>query len=305
MEVTLRQLRAFTALARTGSFTRAAESLHVTQSALSGLIKELEATVGVRLVDRNTRRIQLSGIGREFHPVVTKILQDLDSALEGIDSLKRLNSGIVRIAAPQLMASTLMPPLIAQFRQAYPDVRVHLVDCAVENVITRILRGEVDIGVGPQRDELADLQAEPLFDLPFMIVFPPGHPLESMARITWADVMRYPIIALQGQFTDRLMLDLHGAISTPVIRPTHEVAFMSTALSMVSANLGVTACLPYARSLVDLYGMRMRPLCDPEVRRRFFVYTRRHASLSPAAEAFAQQLPQFVAQLEERLDATR
>ncbi|WP_269500011.1 LysR family transcriptional regulator [Castellaniella sp. S9] len=298
MDVTLRQLRAFAALARTGSFTRAAESMHVTQSALSGLIKELEAGLGVRLVDRNTRRIQLSEIGREFHPVVTKILQDLDSALEGIDSLKRLHSGIVRIAAPQLMASTLMPALIARFRETYPDVRVHLVDCAVENVITRILRGEVDIGVGPQRDELADLGAEPLFDLPFMIVFPPGHPLESIERITWADAMRHPIIALQGQFTDRLMLDLHGAISTPSIRPSHEVAFMSTALSMVSAGLGITPCLPYARPLVDLYGMRMRPLHDPEVRRRFFVYTRRHASLSPAAEVFAQFLPAFTGEIE-------
>lgn len=305
MDVTLRQLRAFAAVARTGSFTRAAETLHVTQSALSGLIKELETGLGVRLVDRNTRRIQLSEIGREFHPVVTKILQDLDSALEGIDSLKRLKSGIVRIAAPQLMASTLMPPLIARFRQSYPDVRVHLVDCAVENVIARILRGEVDIGVGPQRDELADLGAEPLFDLPFMIVFPPGHPLESMRRITWADAMRHPIIALQGQFTDRLILDLHGAISTPVIRPSHEVAFMSTALSMVSAGLGITPCLPYARSLVDLYGMRMRPLCDPEVRRRFFVYTRRHASLSPAAEAFAQLLPEFISELEWGLEDAR
>src|SRR5690606_7249627 len=141
--------------------------------------------------------------------------------------------------------------------------------------------------------------------LPFMIVFPPGHPLESMRRITWADAMRHPIIALQGQFTDRLILDLHGAISTPVIRPSHEVAFMSTALSMVSAGLGITPCLPYARSLVDLYGMRMRPLCDPEVRRRFFVYTRRHASLSPAAEAFAQLLPEFISELEWRLEDAR
>ena len=85
MDVTLRQLRAFAAVARTGSFTRAAESLHITQSALSGLIKELESQVGVRLVDRNTRRIRLSEAGEEFRAVTTRLLRDLDNALEDID----------------------------------------------------------------------------------------------------------------------------------------------------------------------------------------------------------------------------
>ena len=93
MEVTLRQLRAFTALARTGGFTRAAESLHITQSALSGLIKELESQLGVRLVDRNTRRIQLSEVGREFHSVATRILRDLDGALGLLRSQSARNGG--------------------------------------------------------------------------------------------------------------------------------------------------------------------------------------------------------------------
>lgn len=294
MDVTLRQLRAFAAIARTGSFTRAAETLHVTQSALSGLIKELESGLGVRLVDRSTRRIHLSEVGREFHPVVTKILQDLDSALEGIDNLKRLRRGIVRIAAPQLMACTVLPEVIAAFSAEYPDVQVRLMDCAVESVMSRIVRGEVDIGIGPERDELADLSATPLFEMPFMLVFPVGHALEQHQRIAWSDVASYPFIALQGQFTERLILDLDGALRPQAIRPSNEVAFMSTALSMVSANLGVTACLPYARSLVGLYGLRMRRLHDPEVSRRFFIYSRRNVSLSPAAEVFAGFLDDFV-----------
>ncbi|WP_323029422.1 LysR family transcriptional regulator [Castellaniella defragrans] len=292
MEVTLRQLRAFTALARTGGFTRAAESLHITQSALSGLIKELETQLGVRLVDRNTRRIQLSEVGREFHSVATRILRDLDGALENIDNLKRLRRGIVRIAAPQLMASTLIPEVIASFRREHPDIQVHLLDCAVENAIAQAVRGEVDVSIGPHREGLTDMAADPLFDLPFMAVFPPGHPLESLERIRWADLVRYPLIALQGQFTNRLALDLYRQAESeiPTIHPSHEVAFMSTALSMVSAGLGVTAGLPYARTLVDLYGLRMRPLQDPVIRRQFFVYNRLHASPPPATQAFVRHL---------------
>ena len=82
MNVTLRQLRAFLAVTRTGSFTLAAESLYITQSALSGLIKELEQVLGVRLFDRSTRRIQLSEVGRGIYPLIEKSLADLDGALD-------------------------------------------------------------------------------------------------------------------------------------------------------------------------------------------------------------------------------
>ncbi len=295
MEVTLRQLRAFTALARTGGFTRAAESLHITQSALSGLIKELESQLGVRLVDRSTRRIQLSEIGREFHSVATRILRDLDGALENIDNLKRLHRGIVRMAAPQLMASTLIPEVIASFKADHPDIQIHLQDCAVDNAIAQVIRGEVDFSIGPHRQGLAELSTDPLFDLPFMAVFPKGHPLEKKDKVTWKDLVQYPLIALQGQFTDRLAVDLYQAKSIPPITPSQEVAFMSTALSMVSANLGVTAGLPYAHKLVDLYGLVMRPLLEPVVNRQFLIYRRQHASMSPAAEVFIQQLYKYVA----------
>lgn len=296
MDITLRQLRAFAALARTGNFTRAAESLHITQSALSGLIKELENQLGVRLVDRSTRRTQLSGIGREFHTVATQVLRDLDNAVDNINNLKRLRRGIVRIAAPQLMSSTLMPEVIAGFRQSYPDIGIRLMDCAVENAISQVLRGEADISIGPQREGLTELSADPLFDLPFIAVFPPDHPLDAKKRIRWSDLVRHPLIALQGQFTERLALDLNHQASLFAIRPAHEVAFMSTALSMVSAGLGVTACLPYAQSLVALYGLRARPLYEPQVRRKFFIYSRQHASLPPAAEAFVQYLHEHVGQ---------
>ncbi|MFT0533673.1 LysR family transcriptional regulator [Castellaniella hirudinis] len=294
MDVTLRQLRAFAALARTGGFTRAAESLHITQSALSGLIKELETQLGVRLVDRSTRRIQLSEVGREFHSVVTRVLRDLDGALENIDNLKRLRRGIVRIAAPQLMASTLIPEVIAGFRKIHPDIQIHLMDCAVENAIAQAVRGEVDISIGPHREGLTDVAADPLFEVPFMAVFPPGHPLDNLKTIGWADLMRHPMIALQGQFTDQLAMDLQKQSSLTPARPSHEVTFMSTALSMVNAGLGVTAGLPYAQHLVDLYGLRARLLHAPVIRRQFFIYSRLHASLSPAAEAFVQYLHKHV-----------
>lgn len=296
MKITLRQLHAFIAVAATGSFTLAAERLFITQSALSGLIKELEGSLGLRLIDRSTRRIQLSGTGRDLYPLIEKILHDLDGVLDEVANLKALKKGTVRVAAPQLMACTLLPDVIAAYSHAHPEIRIRLVDCAVESVVSRVFSGEVDIGLGPERDSNSDIDAVTLFELPFVAVFPPEHPLAAHKTVTWADLEAYPLIALQGQFTERLSVDLHQSVRDKSLNPTTTVAFMSTALSMVSTGLGVTVCIPYAASLVRLYKLEMRPLIDPVVTRRFYTFTRNGRSLTPASQSFRDFLRRYIAE---------
>ena len=294
MNPTLRQMRAFIALARTGSFTLAAEYMHVTQAALSGLIKELEATLAIRVVDRSTRRIALTDVGRELYPLFSKMIDDLDGALLDIANHTQLKKGVVRIAAPQLMACTLLPEVIAAYCAAYPDISVRLVDCAVEHVTPRVVSGEVDFGIGPERDGASQIDATVLFEMPFVMVYPRGHALEQRERLTWSDLSDYPFISLQGQFTERLLSDMHSALREVPLNPSNEVTFMTTALAMVSAGLGVTVCLPYAEPLVRLHQLNMRQLYEPELTRRFFVYRRENRSLSPAAESFVAFLFKFV-----------
>ncbi|TFW27592.1 LysR family transcriptional regulator [Massilia horti] len=292
MNPTLRQMRAFVALAKTGNFTLAAQSMHVTQSALSGLIKELEQTLGARVVDRNTRRIALTEIGTELYPLFGQMLDDLDGALANIAQQTRLKTGIVRIAAPQLMACTMAPGAIAAYKAEHPAIQVRLADCEVESVITRVLSGEVDLGIGPERDPAPQLQARELFDMPFALVCPQDHPLATRARVTWQDLTQHPFISLKGQFTERLHADMRDL----ALQPANEVTFMTTALAMVSSGLGVTVCLPYAEPLVNLYRLSMRPLEEPVLTRRFYVYTRAGRSLSPAAESFIDFLLRFVSE---------
>jgi len=298
MNPTLRQMRAFVALAKTGNFTLAAQAMHVTQSALSGLIKELEQTLGAKVVDRSTRKILLTDIGRELYPLFSQMIDDLDGALANVADHTRLKKGIVRVAAPQLLSCTLLPEAIAAYRALHPDIEVRLGDTAVESVIARVLSGEADFGVGPEREPAPPLDARPLFEMPFALVFPKGHILERSARLTWKDVARYPLISLQGQFTERLLDDVHSALHASLrevpVKPANEVTFMTTALAMAAAGLGVTVCLPYAAPLATLYGLVMRPLEEPVLTRRFFIYTRPGRSLSPAAESFIGFLDDFV-----------
>ncbi len=294
MNVTLRQLRAFVAVGRTGSFTLAAESLFVTQSALSGLIKELEQALGLRVVDRSTRRTRLSDVGRDLYPLVEKILNDLDRVMDEVAERQALKTGVVRVAAPQLMASTLLPEIVAAYAAERPAIRIKVVDCAVESVMSRVFSGEVDFGIGPEREPNSDIVATTLFKGPFMVVYPKGHPLSELHDIHWRDVVRYPLTTLQGQFTERLALDLRAAVRDLNFSPTHEVAFMSTALAMVNAGLGITVCVSYAASLVKLYQLEMSALHEPEVFRNFYVFTRQGRSLSPAAADFQRFLFSYV-----------
>ncbi|WP_409266375.1 LysR family transcriptional regulator [Massilia sp. BHUDP2] len=297
MNPTLRQMRAFVALAKTGNFTLAAQAMHVTQSALSGLIKELEQTLGAKVVDRSTRRALLTDIGKELYPLFSQMIDDLDGALANVADHTRLKKGIVRIAAPQLLSCTLMPEAIAAYRAKYPDIEVRLGDTGVESVVNRVLSGEADIGIGPEREPAPPLDARLLFEMPFALVFPKGHQLEKQARVTWKDVARYPLISLQGQFTERLLDDMHASMHAPSVKPANEVTFMTTALAMAAAGLGVTVCMPYAAPLATLYGLVMRQLEEPVLTRRFFLYTRPGRSLSPAAESFIDFLDGFVGSL--------
>lgn len=286
MNASLRQLRAFLAVARTGSFTLAAESLYITQSALSGLIKELEQSLGTRLVDRSTRRVHLTAIGEQLQPRLAAVLHDLDEVLQQVVEQRRQQTGIVRVAASQLLASTLLPELMAAYQAQYPMSSVKLVDTPVEGVMARVFAGEVELGIGPEREPNSDITSTRLFDGPFMAVFPPGHALAAIEPLRWSDLDPCPVITLQGQFTELLSQDLRRAAPEVSLAPAAEVTYMATALSMVRAGLGVGLCIPYAASLVEAYGLQMRPLGDPEVRRSFEVFTRRGRSLSPAAKNF-------------------
>lgn len=291
MKIRLRQLRAFVELAKTQSFTEAAQNLFITQSALSSLIKQMELNLGLQLFDRSTRNVKLSDVGQDLYPYIDQILIDLGNVLEEAANLKALKKGMVRIAAPQLLACTILPQCIAEFQQRYPEIQVQLIDCGVEQVETKVLSNEVDLGISPERDHHPDIGPTLLFESAFCVVTPKEHPFNQRTHITWQCLQDQPLILLQGQFTKRLSGDLDSTEFGPEfnLRPTSQVNFMSTALSMVNSGLGFTICLPYAHSLVDVYGLKMQELY-PAVYRRFYTYERQGRALAPAAEQFKLHL---------------
>ena len=143
--VTLRQLRAFVAVAEEGSIARAAQRLHLTGSALSMLIASLEGELGTRLFERTTRRLQLTDAGRELLPAIGEVFHHLDSALSDLRESTQRRDTQLRIAASPLLAATLLPGVMAGFRERYPAVRLKLLDKAVGAVPQAVRGGDADI----------------------------------------------------------------------------------------------------------------------------------------------------------------
>ncbi|MBL8385028.1 MAG: LysR family transcriptional regulator, partial [Burkholderiales bacterium] len=197
------------------------------------------------------------------------------------------------LAVPQLLACTMLPEAMAAFASRVPEIDVRLQDCLVDQVVSRVLSGEVDFGVGPERDYSDELVAQPLFDLAFGVAFLPDHPLERPRTLRWKDLVGHPVISMQGEFTQRLHADLPPRLRNTQAGIAREVNFMTTAFAMVRAGLGVTLCLPYAQPLIELHGLRWRLLRAPVVKRKFFILHRKDRALSQAAQAFAAHLKEL------------
>lgn len=300
MNISIRQLSAFISVADNGSFTRASEQMHLTQSAVSGLIKELESSLGIVLFDRTTRQLSLSVVGHHLLPQARRILNEMQLFENEASSLTSLAQGQVRLAVSQFAASS-MPAVIAQFAKAYPDISVSLLDCSAENVLEHIQNIEVDLGVGTERgftEPDDDISADLLYQLPFCVVMPDNHALAQKSEVIWQDLVDTPLITLQGPFIEQVTAELDEEIASHIQQARYKVNFMSTALEMTRQGFGITLCLPYMPEVIDWVSansLQMRPLAQPVKMRRFFIYQRSSRALSPASIAFKQFLQTYFA----------
>lgn len=293
MSITIRQLKAFATVAEYKSFTKAADELHLTQSSLSGLIKEMEKHLDVRLFDRTTRQLHLSDAGERLLPYALRILGEIRLFNNETEDLKDFHQGKVRLAVSQQLAASAMPSLIQKFRETHPNIQVTLLDCSIEEVINRVQMLEADIGIGPERVLTSDVSASELFSSEFCLVVRPEHPFAKRDKVAWAEIEEQ-VTTLRGNFTHRLVEELPKDISHRLFRADYEVNFLSTALGMTQQGLGVTVAMPYAKNWVDQHGLVMMPLTEPVIRRKFLLYTHKRRPPTVAVRVFWEFLSQYV-----------
>ena len=294
MKITLAQLRAFIAVSRERSFTRAAEVLASSQPSVSAAIQQLEASLNLKLFDRTTKELYLTAESKAFLPVIERLIGDLDTAILDLQATAERRRGSVAIAVLPSVAANILPKTIASFSTAYPNIRISLRDDNTAGVWERVRSGEVDFGVAGCRQDAEGLQFETLLRDPFGAVMRSDHPLAGDAGpMTWNQLGEFPFIALGADTGIRPLLDKVPAAPPNIAAPSIEGSNIATVLALLKAGLGVTA-LPELAMRSDQADLVFRTLVDPPLYRELGLITRSGRSLSPAAASLATQMRETI-----------
>ena len=291
----LNDLLAFRAVAELANFRRAAEAVHISQPAFSRRIDKLEQALGVKLLERTTRRVSLTAVGRDFARKVQLLLDDLDSTLLGIRGVAASRLGEVTIACVPSTVYYFLSQVLGRYRETYPKVRVKVYDASANEVLDAVSRSEADFGINFIGAQEPDIVFEPLLEERFVAACRRDHPLARRRSVSWTDLAAYDYIAVHKSSGNRLLLDqaLAGLPGQP--QPIYEARHVTTLLGLVEAGLGVAAVPSLAMPGRDHPLLVSVPLQDPVVTRRVGLIRRQGRTLSPAAaqlyDCFAEYRP--------------
>jgi len=284
MNFDLADLRGFLAVADLGSFSAAAQSMHLSQSALSRRVDKLEQALGVQLFERTTRRVELSTIGRGFVPRARSVLNELESALIGFHDLSHRLSGEVTIACVPSAVAYFLPQVIRQYHARYPGIRIRVVDESSSAILTVVARGEADFGLTYIGTQDSEVVFEPLLEDAFVVALQVGHPLTKKPTLTWDDLCGVDYISLAQGSGNRFLVD--QALAHREIRPRSfcEVKHVPALVSLVEAGLGVGVVPKLAMPAAGHATLTTRPLAAPAIARTLGLIARRGRALSPVAQ---------------------
>lgn len=287
MNITLRQLKIFEAVARHLSFTRASEELHLTQPAVSMQIKQLEQAVGLPLLDQNGKKTYLTEAGEEMYRYACAINDKLQEVAQVFEELKGMKRGHMSIAVAST-ANYFAPRLLATFFQRYPDVRVSLDVTNREGLLKALTDNETDLVIMGKPPGDMDLVAEIFMDNPLVIIAPPSHslakkrgqiPLHALSDQTF-------LVREKGSGTRSAMerhFDQHGT----KLAATMEMGTSEAIKQGVEAGLGL--------GLLSLHTLEMElalkrvvilDVATFPIMRHWYIVHRRGKRLSTVAQAF-------------------
>ncbi|WP_066343430.1 LysR family transcriptional regulator [Azohydromonas lata] len=286
MKIDFDGVQAFVAIAELGGFNKAARELHITQTALTRRLQKLEAYLGLRLLDRTTRRVELTAVGRDFLPQARAIVQDMTVAVERLKDMSQHARGNVTLACIPSMSAHLLPAVMRSYAQSHPDNRVRLLDGDSNEVRAAVLNGLAELGIAVLGEKHPELQETVLFSDPLAFICREPHPLQERKSVTWADMRGAELIGVSSATATRVFMDYQLAKRGIRLHGNYEVQHHATAINLVAAGVG-SAILPSSTFREgDRPGLRKIALTDPPVRRKVVLLRLKRSSLSPAAQAF-------------------
>ncbi len=288
MNVSMRDLRGFLALADQKSFTRAAELCFLSQSAFSAMIQGLEGELGVKLFTRSTRRVELTPEGEVFAGLAKRLLAEFARAESEMRDHAEKRKGRVAVAALPSLAAGWLAAVLKDFRASYPGVTTEMWDTLSDECLSLVRSGRADFALCAAGAEMAGLEAEPLCTDAFCVVMPRDHVLASRRTLVAADLVDHPFIHLAQTSSVRQLLD--AALDPLRIHGILDVAQLATVASLVARGFGISVVPHLALYQFDSPDITVRPLVEPHITRTIYVVRQRDKPLSIAAETFLAML---------------
>jgi len=282
MHLSLRQLEAFSAVARHASFTKAAEQLHVTQAGLSAMVRELESQAGCRLFERTTRRVSLTEAGERLLPVARRSLQELTQALRHARAAGEADTRQLRVGLTPLMASSVAPRVLAAMAHRHPAARIVITDVDRDVIRQRVEAGELDVGLGAFFGRAAGIRRRPLLAARLMLALPNGAAKTGDA-VRWSDVPSDDLLALPAENPIQRLAERH--LRPGAVAERRVVTHLETALALVAQGLGHAIVPSFAASAAARWPLQLLPL-TPVARCDYYAITRAGVPASDLAEAF-------------------
>jgi len=287
-----RMLRYLDEVARAGSIRKAAGRLNVASSAINRQILALEQELGTPIFERLRKRLRLTATGETLIGHVRQTLREYERVRARIEDLKGLRRGKVSVATMSGIAGSILPSIIASFRQQHPAVQVEATVLSVGEIVAAVVNGEADIGLG------FDLPADPAlrtvgsFECRLGAAVKPGHPIAVKNSVSLSACLGYPIILAESGLTLRDALDAAFARSTIKIVPAIETNAIELIKRAAVLDLGIAFL-----NQVDIADERKRgqiafvPLNDRHVKPQLLkIVHRAKGGIDPLANLFAEEI---------------
>ncbi|HIK37186.1 MAG: LysR family transcriptional regulator [Geminocystis sp.] len=300
----LDQLRILKAIAEEGSFKKAADSLFVSQPAISLQIQNLEKQLAVPLFDRGGRKAQLTEAGSLLLAYGEKIITLCQETCRALEDLQNLQGGTLIVGASQTTGTYLLPRMIGLFHQKYPYVSVQLQVHSTRRTSWAVANGQVDLAIigGEVPSELQDvLQIIPYAEDELALILPPNHPLAEKETISKEDLYNLQYITLDSQSTIRKVIDQilsRCQINTNELKVGMELNSIEAIKNAVQSGLGAAfVSITAIEKELKMGILRRVHIQDVEIKRILSVIVNSNRYRSKAAEAFIKEiLPQFASE---------
>lgn len=289
-----RHLRAFVAVVETGSFSAAAEAVHVGQPALSQAVAKLEELVSVRLIERTTRSVRLTPAGEEFLVDARRVLEANERLVRRGSEWAQVRRGRLDLLAIPSVAHRLLPALVREFAKQHGDVTVDVHDHPDPVLKQRLDRGEGDLAIVTHGGDAGGHTGLPFLRDRFRVVITAGHPLVRQDMVEAAQLAGEQLILLRRGTLFRSYMDV--ALSTLSLRhPPVEVDQPATLNGMVEAGMGIALLPALYCPTPALRSVTTRPLIRPEVSRLIAFTQPTEREPMPAVQAFVRIALGFLA----------